>query len=46
MIPMMRRASTPSTAASTAAIIDGRQPHSVLVEIFTEQGIGTEVVAQ
>jgi acetylglutamate kinase len=30
----------------TAAIIDGRQPHSVLVEIFTEQGIGTEVVAQ
>lgn len=29
----------------TAAIIDGRVPHSVLVEIFTEQGIGTEVVA-
>lgn len=30
----------------TAAIIDGRQPHSVLVEIFTEHGIGTEVVAR
>lgn len=29
----------------TAAIIDGRQPHSVLVEVFTERGIGTEVVA-
>ena len=28
-----------------AAIIDGRQPHSVLVELFTERGIGTEVVA-
>ncbi len=28
----------------TAAIIDGRVPHSVLVEIFTSQGIGTEVV--
>ncbi|ALJ20986.1 acetylglutamate kinase [Microbacterium sp. No. 7] len=30
----------------TAAIIDGRQPHSVLVELFTEHGIGTEVVAK
>lgn len=29
-----------------AAIIDGRQPHSVLVELFTAEGIGTEVVAQ
>ncbi len=29
----------------TAAIIDGRVPHSVLVEIFTQKGIGTEVVA-
>ena len=28
----------------TAAIIDGRVPHSVLVEIFTNKGIGTEVV--
>jgi len=27
-----------------AAIIDGRQPHSVLLEIFTDQGLGTEVV--
>lgn len=26
-----------------AAIIDGREPHSVLLEIFTESGIGTEV---
>jgi acetylglutamate kinase len=28
-----------------AAIIDGRIPHSILLEIFTTQGIGTEVVA-
>ncbi|GAA1957645.1 acetylglutamate kinase [Microbacterium aquimaris] len=28
----------------TAAIIDGRVPHSVLVEILTNKGIGTEVV--
>lgn len=27
-----------------AAIIDGRVPHSILLEIFTRQGIGTEVV--
>jgi acetylglutamate kinase len=27
-----------------AAIIDGRRPHSILLEIFTDEGIGTEVV--
>jgi len=27
-----------------AAIIDGRIPHSILLEIFTDSGIGTEVV--
>ncbi|TFD48597.1 acetylglutamate kinase [Cryobacterium sp. TMT1-2-1] len=27
-----------------AAIIDGRVPHSILLEVFTTQGIGTEVV--
>jgi acetylglutamate kinase len=27
-----------------AAIIDGRVPHSILLEIFTHSGIGTEVV--
>jgi acetylglutamate kinase len=26
-----------------AAIIDGRIPHSILLEIFTSRGIGTEV---
>ncbi|MBN9606944.1 MAG: acetylglutamate kinase [Actinomycetales bacterium] len=28
-----------------AAIIDGRRPHAILLEIFTDAGIGTEVVA-
>ena len=28
-----------------AAIVDGRIPHSILLEIFTQQGIGTEVTA-
>jgi acetylglutamate kinase len=26
-----------------AAIIDGRTPHSILLEVFTQSGIGTEV---
>ena len=29
---------------SKTHIIDGRQPHSILLEIFTSQGIGTQVV--
>jgi len=29
-----------------AAIIDGRIPHSILLEVFTQSGIGTEVVPQ
>jgi acetylglutamate kinase len=31
--------------AAAAHVIDGRVPHSVLLEIFTTAGIGTEVVA-
>jgi acetylglutamate kinase len=46
MIPKMQAClDAVDGGVETAAIIDGRQPHSVLVEIFTEQGIGTEVVA-
>jgi acetylglutamate kinase len=26
--------------------VDGRVPHSVLLEIFTDDGVGTEVVLQ
>ncbi len=26
-----------------AHIIDGRQPHSLLLELFTDEGIGTKV---
>ncbi len=29
-----------------AHIIDGRVPHSILLEIFTDRGIGTEIVWQ
>ncbi len=30
--------------ANKAYIIDGRQPHSIILELFTDSGIGTEVV--
>lgn len=32
--------------AAKTHIIDGRQPHSLLLEIFTDAGIGTEVVQE
>ena len=39
-----RRASTRSTAASRSAhIVDGRVPHSLLLELFTDAGIGTKI---
>ena len=30
---------------SFAHIIDGRQPHSMLLELFTDAGIGTKIRA-
>ena len=39
-----RPASTRSTAASRSAhIVDGRVPHSLLLELFTDAGIGTKI---
>ena len=47
MIPKMQAClDAVEGGVETAAIIDGRVPHSVLVELFTDNGIGTEVVAQ
>jgi acetylglutamate kinase len=47
MIPKMQAClDAVEGGVDTAAIIDGRVPHSVLVEIFTHKGIGTEVVAR
>ncbi|MBK0420934.1 acetylglutamate kinase [Leucobacter sp. CSA2] len=44
MIPKMRAClDAVQGGVPKAAIIDGREPHSVLLEIFTERGIGTEV---
>ncbi len=45
MIPKMQACLTAVRAGvPKAAIIDGRSPHSILTEIFTSDGSGTEVV--
>ncbi|MFT4123984.1 MAG: acetylglutamate kinase [Microbacteriaceae bacterium] len=45
MIPKMTACLEAVTAGvPKAAIIDGRQPHGILLEVFTTEGIGTEVV--
>ncbi len=44
MVPKMRAClDAVRSGVPKAAIIDGRQAHSVLLEIFTARGIGTEV---
>jgi acetylglutamate kinase len=46
MIPKMQAClDAVEGGVGAAAIIDGRVPHSVLVELFTSKGIGTQVVA-
>jgi len=45
MIPKVRSAlQALSAGVSKVHLIDGRIPHSLLLEIFTTQGIGTEIV--
>lgn len=46
MIPKVESAIAALDAgAAKVHLIDGRLPHSLLLEIFTKQGIGTEIVA-
>jgi acetylglutamate kinase len=45
MIPKLRCAvDALNEGVEKVHIIDGRLPHAVLLEIFTDSGIGTEVV--
>ena len=34
-----------SGGVEAAHIVDGRQPHSLLLELFTDAGIGTKITA-
>ncbi len=46
MIPKMRAcADAVAAGVQRAHVIDGTQPHSMLVEVFTDAGVGTMVVA-
>ncbi len=46
MLPKIEAAlSTVESGVRKAHIIDGRVPHALLLEIFTDQGVGTEIVA-
>ena len=45
MIPKVKACITAlSEGARKTHIVDGREPHSILMELFTDAGIGTEVV--
>ncbi|HET6562853.1 MAG TPA: acetylglutamate kinase [Marmoricola sp.] len=45
MVPKMRACLTAVTqGVPRATVIDGREPHAVLLEIFTDEGVGTQVL--
>ena len=45
MIPKLKACLRAVDAVPQAHIIDGRVPHAILLELFTEAGIGTMVTA-
>jgi acetylglutamate kinase len=46
MIPKVRAAVRAVGAGAAAHVIDGRVPHSLLLELLTERGVGTMFAAQ
>jgi len=44
MIPKVEACLKAASGNVTAHIIDGREPHSILLELFTDRGIGTMIV--
>jgi acetylglutamate kinase len=45
MVPKMRAClNAVSNGVPRATVVDGREPHAVLLEIFTDDGIGTQVL--
>ena len=46
MLPKVKSATDAlESGVGKVHFIDGRIPHSLLLEIFTEEGVGTEIVA-
>jgi acetylglutamate kinase len=47
MIPKMEAClRAVQSGVSRAHVIDGRVPHSILLEVFTDRGVGTMVVPE
>jgi acetylglutamate kinase len=45
MVPKMRAClNAVSAGVPRATVVDGREPHAVLLEIFTDDGVGTQVL--
>jgi acetylglutamate kinase len=45
MVPKMQAClDAVRSGVSRASVIDGRVPHSLLLEVFTDEGLGTMVV--
>ena len=45
MVPKMQACLTAITGGvPKATVVDGREPHAVLLEIFTDEGVGTQVL--
>ena len=45
MIPKLKAACVAARAGVTVHIVDGHQPHSILLELLTEAGVGTMIDA-
>ncbi|HEY6539001.1 MAG TPA: acetylglutamate kinase [Candidatus Dormibacteraeota bacterium] len=45
MIPKLKAACAAARAGVTVHVVDGRQPHSILLELLTEAGVGTMIDA-
>jgi acetylglutamate kinase len=46
MIPKLSAACTAARAGVAVHIIDGREPHSILLELLSESGVGTMIEPQ
>ena len=45
MVPKMQACLTAvEGGVPRATVVDGREPHAVLLEIFTDEGVGTQVL--
>ena len=45
MVPKMKAClEAVQAGVSRATVVDGREPHAVLLELFTQEGVGTQVL--